>query len=77
MHYFDIILPLLPLLLSIVLATYIIPRILFVSVKKDLVLPSLTLKKGRLRVPRLGGVSLFPILVISLGVTVVSLVMGS
>ena len=66
MQYFYYILPFLPFVLSMVLVTYIIPRILFVSVKKDLVLPSLTSKKGRLRVPRLGGVSLFPILVISL-----------
>lgn len=62
-----------PLLLSIVLATYIIPRILVVSVKKDLVIPSETKSKGRLRVPRLGGVSLFPILVISVGTTAVIL----
>ena len=47
-----------PLLLNIILATYIIPRILVVSVKKDLVIPSETKGKGRLRVPRLGGVSL-------------------
>ena len=65
---------LLPLLLSVVLATYIIPRILVVSVKKDLVVPSETRDKGRLRVPRLGGVSLFPILVISVGATMVCLV---
>ena len=77
MDYLDLILPLLPLLLSMGLATYIIPRILVVSVKKDLVIPSHTLRKGRLRVPRLGGVSLFPILVISLGATVVSLLMCS
>jgi len=77
MQYLYYILPFLPFVLSMVLATYIIPRILFVSIKKDLVLPSLTSKKGRLRVPRLGGVSLFPILVISLGVTVVTLLMGS
>ena len=77
MDYLDLILPLLPLLLSMGLATYIIPRILVVSVKKDLVIPSRTTKKGRLRVPRLGGVSLFPILVISLGVTVVALLMCS
>ncbi|MBQ8988751.1 MAG: undecaprenyl/decaprenyl-phosphate alpha-N-acetylglucosaminyl 1-phosphate transferase [Prevotella sp.] len=62
-----------PLLLTIVLATYIIPRILVVSVKKDLVIPSETKGKGRLRVPRLGGVSLFPILVISVGATIVLL----
>lgn len=77
MDYLDLLLPLLPLLLSMGLATYIIPRILVVSVKKDLVIPSRTTKKGRLRVPRLGGVSLFPILVISLGVTVVALLMCS
>ena len=62
-----------PLLLNIVLATYIIPRILVVSVKKDLVIPSETKSKGRLRVPRLGGVSLFPILIISVGTTIVLL----
>lgn len=71
MQYLSI---LLPLLLSVVLATYIIPRILVVSVKKDLVVPSETRDKGRLRVPRLGGVSLFPILVISVGATMVCLV---
>ena len=64
---------LVPLLLTIVLATYIIPRILVVSVKKDLVIPSETKSKGRLRVPRLGGVSLFPILIISVGATIVLL----
>ncbi|MBQ6379559.1 MAG: undecaprenyl/decaprenyl-phosphate alpha-N-acetylglucosaminyl 1-phosphate transferase [Prevotella sp.] len=63
-----------PLLLTIVLATYIIPRILVVSVKKDLVIPSETKGKGRLRVPRLGGVSLFPILIISVGTTLVLLI---
>ena len=62
-----------PFIFSIVLATYIIPRILVVSVKKDLVIPSATKSKGRLRVPRLGGVSLFPILVISVGATIVVL----
>ena len=70
MQYLSI---LLPLLLSVVLATYIIPRILVVSVKKDLVAPSETQAKGRLRVPRLGGVSLFPIFVISVGGTIVCL----
>lgn len=62
-----------PFIISIILATYIIPRILVVSVKKDLVIPSATKGKGRLRVPRLGGVSLFPILVISVGATIVVL----
>ena len=62
-----------PFVLALVLATYIIPRILVVSVKKDLVIPSETKGKGRLRVPRLGGVSLFPILVISVGATIVLL----
>lgn len=38
MDYLDLLLPLLPLLLSMGLATYIIPRILVVSVKKDLVI---------------------------------------
>ena len=59
----------LPLLLALLLAQYMIPRILMVSVKKDLVIPSETKDKGRLRVPRLGGVSLFPVLVISAGAT--------
>lgn len=59
------------LLLSAALATYMIPRILMVSVKKDLVIPSETRSKGRLRVPRLGGVSLFPILIICVGTMVV------
>ena len=59
----------LPLLLALLLAQYMIPRILMVSVKKDLVIPSETRDKGRLRVPRLGGVSLFPVLVISAGAT--------
>jgi len=77
MQYFSYILPFLPFVLSMVLATYIIPRILVVSVKKDLVIPSMTSQKGRLRVPRLGGLSLFPILVISLGTTVVALLMCS
>ena len=60
-----------PLLLSIVLAMYIIPRILVVSVKKDLTLPPRLSDKGRRSVPRLGGVSLFPILVISVGAAIV------
>lgn len=60
-----------PLLLSIVLAMYIIPRILMVSVKKELNLPPRLTDKGRRMVPRLGGVSLFPILVISAGAAIV------
>ena len=60
-----------PLLLSVVLAMYIIPRILLVSVKKDLVIPSETHDKDRQKVPRLGGISLFPVLVISVGTSVV------
>jgi len=62
---------LVPLLLSVGLAMYIIPRILMVSVKKELNLPPRRSDKGKRPVPRLGGVSLFPILVISVGVTVV------
>ena len=58
---------LVPLLLSVVLAMYIIPRILMVSVKKDLNLPPRLSDKGKRAVPRLGGVSLFPILIISVG----------
>lgn len=50
---------------------YIIPRILMVSVKKELNLPPRMSDKGKRPVPRLGGVSLFPILVISVGITVV------
>ena len=65
----------LPFVLAVALATYIIPRILVVSVKKDLVVPSETRAKGRLRVPRLGGVSLFPILIISVGATIVIMLM--
>ena len=61
----------LPLLLSVVLAMYIIPRILVVSVKKDLMLPPRESDKGKRSVPRLGGVSLFPILVISVGAAIV------
>ena len=60
-----------PLLLSVVLAMYIIPRILVVSVKKDLTLPPRLSDKGRRSVPRLGGVSLFPILIISVGSAIV------
>ena len=65
MPYIHLVCLFLPMILAGVLATYIIPRILVVSVKKDLVVPSETRAKGRLRVPRLGGVSLFPILIIS------------
>lgn len=64
-----------PLLLSIGLAMYIIPRILVVSVKKDLNLPPRYTDKGHRNVPRLGGVSLFPILVISVGLAAVSCLM--
>lgn len=60
-----------PLVLSILLAMYIIPRILVVSVKKDLTLPPRLSDKGHRSVPRLGGVSLFPILVISVGAAIV------
>jgi UDP-N-acetylmuramyl pentapeptide phosphotransferase/UDP-N-acetylglucosamine-1-phosphate transferase len=54
---------------------YIIPRILVVSTKKNLNLPPRHTDKGRRPVPRLGGVSLFPILVICVGVAVVSCLM--
>lgn len=64
-----------PLLLSIGLAMYIIPRILVVSVKKDLNLPPRYTDKGHRNVPRLGGVSLFPILVVSVGLAAVSCLM--
>lgn len=64
-----------PLLLSVVLAMYIIPRILVVSVKKDLNIPPRFTDKGKRSVPRLGGVSLFPILIISIGAAVVACLM--
>jgi UDP-N-acetylmuramyl pentapeptide phosphotransferase/UDP-N-acetylglucosamine-1-phosphate transferase len=64
-----------PLLLSVALAMYIIPRILMVSVKKDLNLPPRLSDKSKRTVPRLGGVSLFPIMVISVGAAVVSCLM--
>lgn len=64
-----------PLLLSIGLAMYIIPRILVVSTKKDLNIPPRHTDKGRRPVPRLGGVSLFPILVICVGLAVVCCMM--
>ena len=54
-----------PLLLAVALAMYIIPRILMVSVKKELNLPPRLSDKSKRTVPRLGGVSLFPVLVIS------------
>lgn len=76
MPYIHLVCLFLPMILAGVLATYIIPRILVVSVKKDLVVPSETRAKGRLRVPRLGGVSLFPILIISVGATIVFLLMS-
>jgi len=51
------------------LSLYIIPHILVVSVKKELADEASIEKKGKKKrnVPRLGGVSLFPILVISVG----------
>ena len=64
-----------PLLLSVALAMYIIPRILMVSVKKELNLPPRLSDKSKRTVPRLGGVSLFPIMVISVGAAVVSCLM--
>ncbi len=66
-----------PLLLAVALAMYIIPRILMVSVKKELNLPPRLSDKSKRTVPRLGGVSLFPILVISVGAAVVSCLMDS
>ena len=67
MIYYSI---LIPLFLAVFLSLYIIPHILVVSVKKELADETsmeLTGKKKR-NVPRLGGVSLFPILVISVGI---------
>ncbi len=67
MIYYSI---LIPLFLAVFLSLYIIPHILVVSVKKELADETsmeLTGKKRR-NVPRLGGVSLFPILVISVGI---------
>lgn len=64
-----------PLLLSVALAMYIIPRILMVSVKKDLNLPPRLSDKSKRTVPRLGGVSLFPIMVISVGAAIVACMM--
>jgi UDP-N-acetylmuramyl pentapeptide phosphotransferase/UDP-N-acetylglucosamine-1-phosphate transferase len=61
-----------PLLLSVALAMYIIPRILMVSVKKELNLPPRLSDKSKRTVPRLGGVSLFPIMVISVGAAIVA-----
>lgn len=58
-----------PLMLAVLLALFIIPRILVVSVKKELMDEGAVVKDGKKKriVPRLGGVSLFPILVISVG----------
>ena len=58
-----------PLMLAAVLALFIIPRILVVSVKKELMDEGATVRDGKIKrnIPRLGGVSLFPILVISVG----------
>ncbi|MBQ7426401.1 MAG: undecaprenyl/decaprenyl-phosphate alpha-N-acetylglucosaminyl 1-phosphate transferase [Prevotella sp.] len=64
-----------PLLLSVALAMYIIPRILMVSVKKELNLPPRLSDKSKRTVPRLGGVSLFPIMVISVGAAIVACMM--
>ena len=66
MIYYSI---LLPLLLAMSLSLYIIPRILVVSVRKELYDEATQERRGRKKrnVPRLGGVSLFPILVISVG----------
>jgi len=66
-----------PLLLAVALAMYIIPRILMVSVKKELNLPPRLSDKSKRTVPRLGGVSLFPVLVISVGAAVVACLMDS
>lgn len=66
MIYYSIIIP---LLLATSLSLYIIPRIIVVSVKKELMGEESMVRerKKRRNVPRLGGVSLFPILVISVG----------
>lgn len=66
MIYYSIIIP---LLLATSLALFIIPRIIMVSVKKELMDEDAIERDGKIRrkVPRFGGVSLFPILVISVG----------
>lgn len=66
MTYYSIIIP---LLLAVSLSLYIIPRIIVVSVKKELMDEDTIVRDGKIlrKVPRLGGVSLFPILVISVG----------
>ena len=66
MIYYSIIIP---LLLASLLSLYIIPRIIVVSVKKELMDEEIMVRDGRRKrnVPRLGGVSLFPIMVISVG----------
>ena len=66
MIYYSIIIP---LLLATFLAFFIIPRIIMVSVKKELMGDEALVRDGKVRrnVPRFGGVSLFPILVISVG----------
>ena len=66
MIYYSIIIP---LLLAALLSLYIIPRIIVVSVKKELMDEGIMVRDGKKRrkVPRLGGVSLFPIMVISVG----------
>ena len=66
MIYYSIIIP---LLLATLLSLYIIPRIIVVSVKKELMGEEAIMSDGKKRrkVPRLGGVSLFPILMISVG----------
>ena len=58
-----------PLMLAAMLALFIIPRILVVSVKKELMDEGAVVRDGKIKrnVPRLGGVSLYPILVISVG----------
>ena len=66
MTYFS---TLLPFLLAMSLSLYIIPRILVVSVKKELYDEAIMERRGKKKrnVPRLGGVSLFPIMVMSVG----------
>ena len=66
MTYFS---TLLPFLLAMSLSLYIIPRILVVSVKKELYDKATIERRGKKKrnVPRLGGVSLFPIMVMSVG----------
>jgi len=56
-------------LLSISLASIVIPRILLVSYKKKLFDVPNRRKVHKVPIPRLGGVSFFPVLLISLGLS--------